>query len=349
MAFLYQLQEKRVIAEPEESAKFFRACMEVCRTGFERATSMPYGDHDAYIEIDALAALIRYLVIHQSALDGQPQPNKAKSLQAILSLVVLIIHDHHNKEQSRFYGRLYFRLFSSLLCELWASRASISAEQEPAVFQAFADALLCLQPRFIGGFAYPWLGLISHRLMIPAFLTGNARSNGGQTFAKLISAMLTNLGCLVGTPEATNAIQEWYRGAIRFMLMLHHDFPEFLIENHVQLNSSVPSGCAQMHNIINSACSRGIMEQQPDPFTPGLKVNRLDQVRQAPVVESNVDKILSDAGVKGTIERVCTGSDLRDEDATTISNVLTAVSQTASGPLIVNSLIAYMAIHATTT
>ncbi|KAI7586195.1 Not1-domain-containing protein [Hortaea werneckii] len=161
--------------------------------------------------------------------------------------------------------------------------------------------------------------------------------------------MLTNLGYLVGTPEATNAIQEWYRGAIRFMLMLHHDFPEFLIENHVQLNSSVPSGCAQMHNIINSACSRGIMEQQPDPFTPGLKVNRLDQVRQAPVVESNVDKILSDAGVKDTIERVCTGSDLRDEDATTISNVLTAVSQTASGPVIVNSLIAYMAIHTTTT
>ncbi|KAI7535902.1 hypothetical protein KC343_g18521 [Hortaea werneckii] len=161
--------------------------------------------------------------------------------------------------------------------------------------------------------------------------------------------MLTNLGYLVGTPEATNAIQEWYRGAIRFMLMLHHDFPEFLIENHVQLNSSVPTGCAQMHNIINSACSRGIMEQQPDPFTPGLKVNRLDQVRQAPVVESNVDKILSDAGVKDTIERVCTSSDLRDEDATTISNVLTAVSQTASGPLIVNSLIAYMAIHATTT
>ncbi|KAI6918587.1 Not1-domain-containing protein, partial [Hortaea werneckii] len=349
MAFLYQLQEKRVIAEPEESAKFFRACLEVCRTGFERATSMPYGDHDAYVEIDALAALIRYLVIHQSAIDGQPQPNKAKSLQAILSLMVLIIHDHHNKEQSRFYGRLYFRLFSSLLCELWASRSSISAEQEPAVFQAFADALLCLQPRFIGGFAYPWLGLISHRLMIPAFLTGNTRSNGGQTFAKLISAMLTNLGYLVGTPEATNAIQEWYRGAIRFMLMLHHDFPEFLIENHVQLNSSVPSGCAQMHNIINSACSRGIMEQQPDPFTPGLKVNRLDQVRQAPVVESNVDKILSDAGVKDTIERVCTSSDLRDEDATTISNVLTAVSQTASGPLIVNSLIAYMAIHATTT
>lgn len=350
VAFLYQLQERRITSDSEEAMKFFRACLEVSRVAFERATATPYGNTDAaYIEVDALAALIRYLVLHQHAVDEEPHPSKAKSLHAVLTLVILIIHDHHNKEQSRFYGRLYFRLFSSLLCDISAGNSPLSAEQEPEIYHAFAEAILCLQPRFLGGFAYPWLCLISHRLLVPAFLGGAGRSNGGwPTFAKLICSLFNNIGYLVAASEPSSAILEWYRGAVRFMLCLHHDFPQFLIEFHLQLNSSVPPGCAQIHNIINSAVSRGIMAEQPDPFAPGLKVNRLDQVRQAPIVQGNLDQILVEAGVKESIERVCAGSELKEDDFATISDVLAAVSQTVGGPLIANALTVYIAIHATT-
>ena len=349
LSFLYQLQKDGVIAEPEQSMKFFRACLEVSRSAFELATASPYGKPDAaYVEIDTFAALIRCLIMHQTTTDGEPQPSSAKSLHAMLSLVILVIHDQHNKEQNRFHGRLHFRLFSSLLCELEAHKSALDAQQEQQVYQAVAEALLCLQPRFLGGFAFPWLCLISHRLLIGAFLSSAARSNGGwATYAKLLCSLFSNLGFLLQTSEASAPIHEWYRGAIRFLLMLHHDFPEFLIEYHVQLNSVVPEGCGQIHNIINSAVSRTIMAEQPDPFTPGLKVNRLDQIRQAPLVQGEVDQILTDAGVKEAIEHICSASEMRDEDYTAIQNVLTAVSQTDSSPLIANALVVYIAIHTT--
>ncbi|KAK5128498.1 hypothetical protein LTR85_003166 [Meristemomyces frigidus] len=348
LAFVRQLHEQHVVSEPEDAMKFFRACLEMSCAAFERVTGVPYATQDAaYIHIDALAKLVAYMVLYQGSADGEPQPKKAKSLDAIIRLIVLVMNDHHNKQRERWNARVYFRLFSTLLCEVHANRSQMNGQEERDIYQVFATTLLVLQPRFFQGFTYPWLALLSHRLFIPAFLAGAGRSNGGwETYARLLSTLFTNLGDLLGPSDASPVVQDFYRGVLRFLLMLHHDFPEFLIENHLHLNSSIPIGCAQLHNIVNSAVSRAIMSDQPDPFTPGLKINRLDQVRQAPVVQPNIDQILVDAHVKDAIERVCAGSELRDDDYATISSALGAAEGSVS-PLIANALIVYIGVHAT--
>ncbi|KAK4547743.1 hypothetical protein LTR36_000701 [Oleoguttula mirabilis] len=348
LAFVSQLHEQHVVSDPEDAMRFFRASLEMSCAAFERVTGVPYATQDAaYIHVDALAKLVAYMVLYQNSADGEPQPNKAKSLDAIVRLIILVMNDHHNKQRERWNARVYFRLFSTLLCEIHANRSQMNGQQERDIYQVFATALLVLQPRFFPGFTYPWLALLSHRLFIPAFLGGAGRSNGGwETYARLLSTLFTNLGDLLGPSDASPVVQDFYRGVLRFLLMLHHDFPEFLIENHLQLNSSIPIGCAQLHNIVNSAVSRAIMSDQPDPFTPGLKINRLDQVRQAPIVQSNIDQILVDAGVKQAIERVCAGSELRDDDYATISSALGPADGPASA-LIANALIVYVGIHAT--
>lgn len=58
-----------------------------------------------------------------------------------------------------------------------------------------------------------------------------------------------------------------YRGTLRMLLVLLHDFSEFLCDYHYGLCDFIPPNCIQMRNLILSWNMR-----LPDPFTPKLKV-----------------------------------------------------------------------------
>ena len=349
IAFVRQLHDQHVIADPQVAVTFIRACIEMSSAYFDRVTNAPWGGSDApYVYIDALAKLMALMVVYQSPADGEPPVNKAKSLDAIIRLVILVMNDHHNKQREGWNGRVYFRLFSTLLCELHAARQHLGPQQESDIAQVFALALQVMQPKYFSGFTYSWLALLSHRLFVPGLLAGNGRSNGGwNTFTKLLNTLFGTLGELLAVPD-TPVIQDFYRGVVRFVLMLHHDFPEYLIENHTQLNSSIPIFCFQLHNIVNSAITRTVVTDQPDPFTQGLKINRLDQVRQQPAVHTDLDRILTDAGIKEALERCCTGTDLASDELETILSTLESAQGLAS-TLIPNTMVAYIGVHTTKT
>ena len=54
------------------------------------------------------------------------------------------------------------------------------------------------------------------------------------------------------------------------LLVLLHDFPEFLCDYHYGFCDVIPPNCIQMRNLILSAFPRNM--RLPDPFTPNLKV-----------------------------------------------------------------------------
>lgn len=62
-----------------------------------------------------------------------------------------------------------------------------------------------------------------------------------------------------------------YKGTLRVLLVLLHDFPEFLCDHHFSFCNVIPASCIQMRNLILSAFPRNM--RLPDPFTPNLKVN----------------------------------------------------------------------------
>ena len=47
-----------------------------------------------------------------------------------------------------------------------------------------------------------------------------------------------------------------YRGLLRVLLVLLHDFPEFLSEYHFALIDAIPHTCVQMRNIVLSGNAR---------------------------------------------------------------------------------------------
>ena len=70
------------------------------------------------------------------------------------------------------------------------------------------------------------------------------------------------------------------QGTLRVLLVLLHDFPEFLCLYHFPLCDCIPPPCIQMRNLVLSAFSRDM--KLPDPFTPNLRVDMLPEIGQAP-------------------------------------------------------------------
>lgn len=76
-----------------------------------------------------------------------------------------------------------------------------------------------------------------------------------------------------------------FQGTLRVLLVLLHDFPEFLCDYHYGFCDVIPPNCVQMRNLILSAFPRNM--RLPDPFTPNLKVDMLTDISLPPRILIN--------------------------------------------------------------
>ncbi|KAF3780626.1 CCR4-NOT transcription complex subunit 1 [Nymphaea thermarum] len=91
-----------------------------------------------------------------------------------------------------------------------------------------------------------------------------------------------------------------YKGTLRVLLVLLHDFPEFLCDYHFSFCDVIPPSCIQMRNVILSAFPRNM--RLPDPFTPNLKVDLLPEISQPPRILSDVDGALKVKQMKAELD-----------------------------------------------
>jgi hypothetical protein len=54
----------------------------------------------------------------------------------------------------------------------------------------------------------------------------------------------------------TDAIRKLFKGTLRVLLVMLHDFPEFLCEYHLSFCDVIPSTCVQLRNLVLSAFPR---------------------------------------------------------------------------------------------
>merc|ERR1711959_51394 len=88
----------------------------------------------------------------------------------------------------------------------------------------------------------------------------------------------------------TEPIRLLYKGTLRVLLVLLHDFPEFLCSHHFHLCNIIPASSIQMRNLVLSAFPRSL--SLPDPFTPNLKVDLLPEIAEAPQLAVDLGKLL---------------------------------------------------------
>ena len=168
-----------------------------------------------------------------------------------------------------------------------------------------------------------------------------------------MKAMLSYVGELLKPLTSSRAAKDIYRGVLRILLVLHHDFPEFLAENHYRLCGAIPAHCTQLRNLILSAYPSSFPEL-PDPFTAGLKVDRINEIRTSPRVAGDFEGPLRRSSIKQLIAAALDGVHTEDhisQIAEAITNPPRKEAGIASAPVdvdveLVNALVLFIGTRA---
>mmetsp|Transcript_12253 Transcript_12253/g.31061 ORF Transcript_12253/g.31061 Transcript_12253/m.31061 type:complete len:2192 (-) Transcript_12253:27-6602(-) len=268
---------------------------------------------EVYREVDAVSRLItllvrRYTSVYRGTGGAQlsgsgptsSDQERAQATAAAVGIVVEELQHHYGVYAQARRGfslqRPYFRLLLGLLCDLSRSESTGPDVHSQRVLLVFSTALVHLSPQRFPGFAFAWLELVSHRQFMPKLLL----HGGHLLFQRLLVSLLFFLQPHLRTAELSAAIRLLYRGALRVLLVLLHDFPEFLCDHHFSLCDALPPTCIQMRNLVLSAFPRNM--RLPDPFTPNLKVDLLPEIKQSPQLRDSYASALERAGLTAEVD-----------------------------------------------
>ncbi len=248
--------------------------------------------------LDAYVRLITLLVKHSG--ETQNTITKVNLLNKVLGIVAGVLLIDHDVRSVEFQQVPYHRIFIMLFLEL-NTPDQILENINFQVLTAYCNMLRVLRPSKAPGFAYAWLEIVSHRVFMGRILAANAGAgansaqNGQQQggagqkgwpmYAQLLVDLFKFLSPFLRNAELAKPVHRLYRGTLRVLLVLLHDFPEFLCDFHYNFCDVIPPNCIQMRNLILSAFPRTM--RLPDPFTPNLKVEMLPEISIPPRAVSN--------------------------------------------------------------
>ncbi|XP_043718242.1 CCR4-NOT transcription complex subunit 1-like isoform X2 [Telopea speciosissima] len=301
--YISQLQQSGLLKGDDMSDRFFRILTELsaayCVSTEVTPASFSLQPHQSpqmsFFAIDMYAKLI-FLMLKYYAVDQGS--NKLFLLPKILSVTVRVIQKDAEEKKTSFNPRPYFRLLINWLYDL----SSPDAVLDGANFQvltAFANAFHALQPLKVPGFSFAWLELVSHRTYMPKLLTLNPQK-GWPLVQRLLVDLFKFLEPYLRNVELGEPVRFLYKGTLRVLLVLLHDFPEFLCDYHFSFCDVIPPSCIQMRNVILSAFPRNM--RLPDPSTPNLKIDLLAEISQSPHILSEVDAALKAKQMKNDID-----------------------------------------------
>jgi CCR4-NOT transcription complex subunit 1 len=244
----------------------------------------------SFLAVDPLVKLIVCLVTSHGG--GEAFLNRA------LSITVCLLRRDAEDKAGAFNGRPYLRLLLGLASELAPAEEAVALAaqaagqdkaQQPRYLRCLGMSLLMVQPAAVPGFAYGYLEMISHRVFMPRLLTTPAGA-GWPLYEALLVGLLHFLEPALRAAELAEPLRLLYKGTLRLLLVLLHDFPEFLCEHQFRLCEVIPPPAIQMRNLVLSAFPRSM--RLPDPFTPNLKVDLLPEIAQPPRGIPAADKLL---------------------------------------------------------
>ncbi|KAK4521394.1 chaperone ATPase hsp78 [Mucor velutinosus] len=260
---LYKQFAQRILSQVSSSTDrlcfFFRLSTETCIELYPPARPQA---------IDAYTKLIGYMVRLQ-----ENNMARIKMISHVLSVIVLVIAHQHENQSIHFNQKPFLKLLSSLFIEL--NNATNRDKHAHAGFiTVYSNVLYTLEPSQFPGFAFSWLQLFSHRLYLPLLFATDQEeaSQKGQTICfKLISAHLSFLNQLLqqrSSRRFTQSEKAFYQGTLRFLVVMLHDYPEFLCRHYLSLIQLLPVDCIQLRNVVLSSFPKTMI--LPDPFTTSL-------------------------------------------------------------------------------
>jgi CCR4-NOT transcription complex subunit 1 len=327
-AFFRDMHKEKIVNDAADTVEFLRLAIDACIEGFEKEASSTRGSfNDAFSTTDALASFVMSLVLFQGESDGAVQQARAAHLESILSLLVLIINHSQNMHGVHFPQRVFNRLISSMLYELSAARLEDGSEQNQMI-RAFGTMLKSLQPSWFPGLSFAWMSLIVNRVLVKGLLK-EGHETGHQIYRDLTGLSLMFFSDSIRSAISQTVLAEFYRGILRNILVIHHDYPDFLSANYSYLCSRIGYEIPQLRNLILT-CRPVSCGDLPDPTMPGLKIERLDEMKKSPELPPDFDALLRSENIHDLIEAALKKNADLDSLARQIYTKLAAAASTAS-------------------
>lgn len=285
--FVNKLNLYGILKTDDLITRFFRQATQLCidlvyRNLNDPSSSPQQTKSKIFHWIDAFVRLIALIV--KCSGENSNTTTKINLLNKILGIIVGVLLQDQEQHGTSFQQLGYHRLFIMLFLELSAPE-SILENISLNVVTAFCHTYHILRPSIAPTFCYSWLELISHRVFIGRILALIPQQKGWSMYSQLLLDLFKYLAPFLRNAELAKPVQLLYKGTLRVLLVLLHDFPEFLCDYHFGFCDVIPSNCIQMRNLILAAFPRNM--RLPDPFTPNLKVDMLNEIATAPRIFTN--------------------------------------------------------------
>ncbi|VDM37677.1 unnamed protein product [Toxocara canis] len=291
---VHVMHEQGVLATDEMITRFFRLCTEMCVDVSYRLLKNESHVHQStvvrqrcYYTLDAFVKLTCLMVKHS---DGGQYQTKINLLKKVLNIVTNVLHMDHEVRGIEFHAMPYHRILIIMFNELTVPDPVLDAIAWN-ILEAFGQALFILQPRRVPGFAFAWLDIVGHRNFIARLLKDSAEPlKTAAMYTQLIICHLKFLSPFLRNIQLPKSIATIYKGTLRVLLVILHDFPELLCEYHYVICDTIPPNCVQLRNLILSAYPKNM--RLPDPFGSNLKVDSLVEMTQEPKMHVNMATII---------------------------------------------------------
>lgn len=170
-AFLTQLSQQNIFKVEDMSSLFFRTCIELSVDRVLKFKQLPgQSPSAAYQLIDAFTKLVVGLIkLPADPANANSNAARVNQFSKVLSVIVLVIAQHHEQYRHQFNQRPFLRIFINLLSDLHASEQQLQPIYVP-ILTALSNTFHTLQPSIFPGFTFAWLQIISHRLFMPKLL-----------------------------------------------------------------------------------------------------------------------------------------------------------------------------------
>ncbi|KAI1472684.1 Not1-domain-containing protein [Daldinia caldariorum] len=301
LAFVKQIRSRNIISNKDEFVIFTRRAIDMAINYYEQVLHAGGSTAEAFVAGDALVKMVIVFARESGADQEDPRAGILPVLEAVTSLFAVVLNHHHVARGEHFNQRVFFRLFSMLLHDIDSAFAENSNIElcRREFLNRFSWALLQLNPERFPGFAFAWLSLIGHRRFMPDIILLESKA-GWISYTKLLKSLLRHVSAHMKAIDVTDVVKEYYRAVVKHLVILAHDFTEYMSANAVDLCSSISPHCTQLRNIVLNCGPRSetgelISQDAQADIAPSLLYLRqtgiseiLQQLVQAPPSEDAI-------------------------------------------------------------
>jgi CCR4-NOT transcription complex subunit 1 len=253
--FIRQMRGRGIIRSRDDFLLLLRRAIDMSINHYEQVMHTGGTSTEAFAPIDGLVKLITIFARDGSANVENLKDGLIPIFRAVLSLVAVILNHHHVTRGEAFNSRVFFRLFTMTMHAVDGIFVDNLQSYRKDILVELADTLLRLNPERFPGFCFSWVYLVAHRQFLPILLTLEGRT-GWAPFTKILQSLLRNISEHMKVIDIADVVKDYYRGTLKLLVLLSHDYPDYVSANAVQLCSSIAPHCKQLRNIVLNSSPR---------------------------------------------------------------------------------------------